>query len=99
MTVFGQTSLVVLAGALLGAPSIGSAQEADYQLEAGYQAELAALAASPAVVRALELVDERDARVMSDLLQLTEIPAPPFKEETRALRFFEMLIDLGVDSA
>jgi len=99
MTVFGQTSLVVLAGALLGAPSIGSAQEADYQLEAGYQAELAALAASPAVVRALELVDERDARVMADLLQLTEIPAPPFKEETRALRFFEMLIDLGVDSA
>jgi len=76
----------------------GGAQEA-VQQEAGYQEELAALAASPAVVRALRLVEERDARVMADLLELTEIPAPPFMEEVRGARFLEMLLDLGVDSA
>jgi len=89
----------MLIGALLGVPTVASAQEPNYLLEAGYQEQLAALAASPAVVRALQLVEERDARVMADLLELTEIPAPPFMEEVRGARFLEMLLDLGVDSA
>ena len=93
MTAFEQKTLLMLAGALLGVPSAGDAQEADYQ------DELAALAASPAVVRALRLVEERDARTMADLLALTEIPAPSFKEQARGDRFLRMLIDLGVDSA
>ena len=93
MTAFGQKTLLVLAGALLGVPGAGSAQGADYQ------EELAALAASPAVVRVLQLVEERDARAMADLVALTEIPAPSFKEEARGARFFQMLLDLGVDSA
>ena len=93
MKAFAQKTLLILAGALLGLPTAGDAQEVDYQ------EEMAALAASPAVVRALRLVDERDARVMADLLELTEIPAPPFMEEVRGARFMEMLIDLGVDSA
>ena len=93
MTAFEQKTLLMLAGALLGVPSAGDAQEADYQ------DELAALAASPAVVRALRLVEERDALTMADLLALTEIPAPSFKEQARGDRFLRMLIDLGVDSA
>ena len=93
MTAFGQKTLLILAVALLGVPRAGDAQEADYQ------EELAALAASPAVVRALQLVAERDARTMADLLALTEIPAPSFKEQARGARFLQMLIDLGVDSA
>ena len=93
MKAFAQKTLLILAGALLGLPTAGDAQEVDYQ------EEMAALAASPAVVRALQLVDERDARAMADLIALTEIPAPPFMEEVRGARFMEMLLDLGVDSA
>lgn len=32
----------------------------------------------------------------ADLIELTEIPAPPFKEEARALRFAEMLREAGL---
>ncbi len=100
MIAFGRKSLFLLCGALLCVPSAleaqgevqGEAQEVDYQ------EQMAALAANPAVVRAMRLVDERDARVMADLLQLTEIPAPPFMEEARGARFMEMLLELGVDS-
>jgi acetylornithine deacetylase/succinyl-diaminopimelate desuccinylase-like protein len=106
MKAFAQKTLFLLAGALLGAPTVGAAQVAGGTQVTGdevpgtvYEGELAALAASPAVARALQLVEERDARVMADLLELTEIPAPPFMEEARAARFLEMLLDLGVDSA
>jgi acetylornithine deacetylase/succinyl-diaminopimelate desuccinylase-like protein len=92
MIAFGRKSLFLLCGALLCVPSALEAQEVDYQ------EQMAALAANPAVVRAMQLVDERDARVMADLLQLTEIPAPPFMEEARGARFMEMLLELGVDS-
>ena len=73
------------------APAMGQAED--------YSAEIAALAVQPAIARALQLVDERDARTMADLLELTEIPAPPFGEEARGEHFMRQLIDLGVDSA
>jgi len=78
---------------VLSIPQSVTGQEPDYE------ARVAALAALPSVARALELVEERDARTMADLLELTEIPAPPFNEDQRAERFLEMLLDLGVDSA
>ncbi len=84
---------VLLSMALISAPERAGAQNADIE------AEIAALMANPAVARALQLVDERDPRTMADLLELTEIPAPPFGEEERAARFMEMLVQLGVDSA
>ena len=81
----------VLAAATL-TPSVVEAQ-ADT-----YAAEIAALAQNPKVAAALENIDERDARTMADLLELTEIPAPPFGEEARGQRFLRKLQDLGVDS-
>ena len=62
------------------------------------EVDVANLAALPGVERALMLVDERDVRTMSDLLEITEIPAPPFGEESRGRRFAEMLADYGADS-
>ncbi|MBT7502556.1 MAG: M20/M25/M40 family metallo-hydrolase, partial [Gemmatimonadales bacterium] len=81
----------VLAAATL-IPSVVEAQ-ADT-----YAAEIATLAQNPKVAAALENIDERDARTMADLLELTEIPAPPFGEEARGQRFLRKLQDLGVDS-
>ena len=93
MNLLKRTVTFFIGGVVLSAPQSVSGQDADYE------AQVAALAALPSVVRALELVEERDARTMADLLELTEIPAPPFNEDQRGERFLEMLLDLGVDSA
>ncbi|MEQ9399999.1 MAG: M20/M25/M40 family metallo-hydrolase [Longimicrobiales bacterium] len=84
------TTAAVVATALL-APHSAHAQSAED--------EIRALANHPAVRRALDHVEARDAQTMADLRELTEIPAPPFMEEARGARFLEMLRDAGVDSA
>lgn len=61
-------------------------------------AEVESVARLPQVEAALELLDERDARTMADLLELTEIPAPPFGEAPRGRRFAEKLRAYGADS-
>jgi len=57
------------------------------------------LAAHPSVQRAMEQIDETDERTMSDLAELTQIPAPPFGEEARGYRFLALLREAGVDTA
>ena len=79
-----------LAFGLIAMPT--AAQTADYE------AEIAALAAHPAVQRALQSIEEQDAVTMSNLRELTQIPAPPFMETARGERFREMLEEAGVDS-
>ncbi|HEV2129686.1 MAG TPA: hypothetical protein VGR27_01200, partial [Longimicrobiaceae bacterium] len=46
--------------------------------------EIRRLAAQPAIRRAFEFIERTEERAMQDLITLTEIPAPPFKEEERA---------------
>jgi acetylornithine deacetylase/succinyl-diaminopimelate desuccinylase-like protein len=65
----------------------------------GYQAELEQLAGRAQVARALQLLVDQDEQTIRDLVELTEIPAPPFMEEVRARDFLERLRALGVDSA
>jgi acetylornithine deacetylase/succinyl-diaminopimelate desuccinylase-like protein len=64
-----------------------------------YLLELRRLRSNAAVARALELLVAEDERTMADLVELTEIPAPPFLEEARGRRFLEKLRALGVDTA
>ncbi|MDP2955139.1 MAG: M20/M25/M40 family metallo-hydrolase [Longimicrobiales bacterium] len=63
-----------------------------------FDEEVRRLAQHPAVQRAMALVEEADARTMADLVELTQIPAPPFTETARGARFREMLLELGLDS-
>lgn len=72
-----------------------AAQEA----EPRFAEEIAVLSQRAEVVRALELLETDDARTMRDLVELTEIEAPPFMEEARGQAFLERLRALGVDSA
>lgn len=67
--------------------------------EARYVEEVRRLMREPRVERALRAVEEQDERTMEDLVELTEIAAPPFQEERRGARFLEKLLELGVDSA
>ncbi len=45
---------------------------------------------------ALQHIVENEPRALQDLIELTQIPAPPFAEEQRGLRFAELLRDAGL---
>ncbi len=47
---------------------------------------------------ALKTIDDIDKETIENMIILTEIPAPPFKEAVRAKKFIEMLTEVGVDS-
>ena len=74
MNLLKRTVTFFIGAAVIATPQSVRAQEPDYEAQA------ATLAALPSVARALELVEERDARTMADLLELTEIAAPPFAD-------------------
>jgi acetylornithine deacetylase/succinyl-diaminopimelate desuccinylase-like protein len=60
--------------------------------------EVARIAQSPAVVRALNFIEQQNDSARRELITLTEIPAPPFAEEARARAFADMLRAAGADS-
>lgn len=64
-----------------------------------FDGEVRALAVRPAVQRAFTAIDELEPRSMADLIELTEIPAPPFMEQARAEVYLRWLLDAGADSA
>lgn len=61
-----------------------------------YDREMQELAARPEMQKAFQIVVELEPQTEKDLIELTEIPAPPFKEEKRAARYAEMLREAGV---
>lgn len=54
------------------------------------------LKASPAFIKASAALDADHDRWVSDIISLTEIPAPPFKEAVRAKAYEAMFRDLGL---
>lgn len=67
----------------------------------GFAAEAAAtdvkqVIASPAYKKAIGVLDREHERIVQDVVTLTEIPAPPFKEEARAKAYLEMLRAAGL---
>lgn len=55
------------------------------------------VAADGAVRAALQHLVAMEDRLINDLIELTEIPAPPFGEDRRGARFAEMLAEAGLD--
>jgi tripeptide aminopeptidase len=47
---------------------------------------------------AFEIIKQLEPTTMKELIELTEIPAPPFMEQKRAERFMQMLQNAGIDS-
>ena len=47
--------------------------------------------------RAMDFVDEDYSRFVDELIELTEIPAPPFQEDERGAAYLEKLIALGLE--
>lgn len=60
-----------------------------------YRKEVQEAVQDPKIKKAFEVIDKLDAQTMRDLVVLTEIPAPPFKEDKRAMKFKELLEEAG----
>lgn len=60
--------------------------------------EARTLASQPAVREAFQQIEDWDQAFVELLIELTEIPAPPFMEEVRGRRFAELLTEYGADS-
>lgn len=63
-----------------------------------YCRELTGIAANARVRRAVAFIERTDKQALAELIALTQIPAPPFKEAERARRYAELLRAAGADS-
>ncbi|MFK7812926.1 MAG: M20/M25/M40 family metallo-hydrolase [Maribacter sp.] len=64
-----------------------------------YKKEIKKLSAKKQIQNAFAVIDEIDNQTTEDLIILTEIQAPPFKETKRALAFQTMLDKAGIDKS
>ena len=87
----------LLLGALFAGTLLPDALQSQ-TVDAEIDAQVRELASSPVVVQAMEQVEALDPWAMERLVELTEIPAPPFMEEVRAARYAELLREAGADS-
>ncbi len=67
-------------------------------VQTAYKAEIDAITADQRVQQAFGVIQAFEPQTIKNLIELTEIPAPPFMEEKRGIRFAEMLKVAGVDS-
>lgn len=84
----------IAATAVFASVSLASAQT----VLPGYVDEARDLAANGSVQTAMERIEALDPWGIDLLVELTEIPAPPFGEEARGVRFGQLLGELGADS-
>lgn len=79
---------------------IGNTLYAQNSVLAGenYDREIKKLSTRKKVDEALKKIDELEPKTIEDLIKLTEIPAPPFKENKRAAAFKAMLEKAGADN-
>jgi len=82
-------------GLVLGTATPATAQET---ADAAVEAEVRTLLENSAVQAAFRYLEEADVETMADLLELTQIPAPPFAEQVRGRRFQERLVEIGIDT-
>lgn len=67
-------------------------------VEPQYTEQVGALADNPSVLQAFRRVEALDPWGMERLLELAQIPSPPFGETARATRYAELLREAGADS-
>jgi acetylornithine deacetylase/succinyl-diaminopimelate desuccinylase-like protein len=92
---------LVLCCAFVPQHLIAQEDEADNTLVAlnpRYEKEIEVLIKQPKVKTAFDFILQSDPQTIKDHIFLTEIEAPPFKEEKRAAAFAKMLEAEGVDS-
>jgi len=86
--------------ALIFTTHSGAAQEDEaprHEVQPHFAQEIADLQADKRVQAAFEHILAIEPRSRRDLIELTEIPAPPFEEAERAARFAELLREAGLE--
>jgi acetylornithine deacetylase/succinyl-diaminopimelate desuccinylase-like protein len=81
---------------LMNFSALAAQDVAATEVQPQYRAEIAAIRNNRNVQAALEHIVAIEPQSRRDLIELTEIPAPPFGEENRARRFAEMLRQAGL---
>jgi len=81
---------------LMHCNSLAAQDVAATEVQPQYRAEIAAIRNNRNVQAAMEHIVAIEPQSRRDLIELTEIPAPPFGEENRARRFAEMLRQAGL---
>ena len=89
----------VVWGGLAAEAAAGAVDEKGRAVEVRerYRGDIAGIMDDRRVKAALAHIVDLEPRSHADLIELTEIPAPPFKEERRAARFAEMLREAGLE--
>lgn len=87
----------IFSAVLLTLPTWNYAAEYEYQVDASYGAAIESIKNNQQVQSALDYAVQLDSQSLEELIELTEIPAPPFNEQARAARFAEMLTAAGLD--
>ena len=78
--------------------TLGAQSGSQPELLPEFREEVVEVSRAPRVISAFALVEEDVLNTRAQLIELTEIPAPQFKEGLRAERFADMLSVAGVDS-
>jgi len=90
--------LYLLAGSVVTAClNVNSVKADSIEVADRYRIEAGQLLTKRQVKSALSYIVELEPRSQKDLIELTEIPAPPFAEGDRAIRFSEMLREAGLN--
>lgn len=75
-----------------------SSATSPFVLDKRYENEIKALVNLPGVKDAFRIIMEMEPQTQKDLITITEIPAPPYKEQVRAAKYVQMLKEAGIDS-
>lgn len=70
----------------------------EFPLSEVFNNEILNLAEDSRITEAFSFIEAHDGQTIIDLITLTEIAAPPFKEELRGQKFLDMLSEAGLDS-
>lgn len=73
-------------------------QDVRTMLQDNYKSEIQNLVKHQSVLSAFDYIQQDAERTLEEHIYLTEIPAPPFKEDERAAAFAQMLKNLDMDS-
>ena len=90
-----RTIAVTMATLSLALPALTNGQQ-NASIAIAPATEITALAARPDIERAFGEIESMTGQLRDELIELNEIPAPPFMEEQRALRFAELLRAAGL---
>jgi len=88
--------LAILAAALLAAFATAARAQDPPAIHPATEAAFSRLASHAALRQALDYVRTDDERALKDQVELTEIPAPPFKEQARAADYARRLKATGL---